>query len=74
MNLAVANPGQCARMMTLATGLPVLVFRFFLPVLPVLIIIVFESRRRYLFVWLILSSFLAFYLIKLEPYVSDLLF
>lgn len=65
MNLAAANPGR-----TLPTVLSILVFVFFL-VLPVLITIVFESRRRRLFVLLILSRFLASSFLKLKPFVPE---
>lgn len=59
-------------MTTLPTGLSILVFVFFIfLVLPVLITIVFESRRCHLFVLLILSRFLASSFLKLKPFVPE---
>lgn len=69
MNLAAANPGQRA-----GAGPADWVASFaflILPVLPVSIAIVFASRRRLLFVLLILSRFLVSCFRKLKPFVPE---
>lgn len=71
MNLAAANPGQSVLGDDPADWVINFGFHLFFPVLPVLITIVFESRRRHLFVLLILGRFLASSFLKLKPFVPE---